>query len=109
MATIRATIPLLFALVAYYYNNVFSAVMAVVVVVVVVGAARIAMVAWIAVLVMLTFVGNRRRVLVRERRKITAEVGRYLLKVVISERKGAFTTFACAAAFSLLASYGWSC
>lgn len=54
--------------------------------VLVVIAARATMIAWITVLVMLTFAGNRRRVLVRRGRLITADVAIYLFRVVIKER-----------------------
>ncbi|KAL8154164.1 hypothetical protein V2J09_011924 [Rumex salicifolius] len=79
---------------------------AVVVVVVAVVFARVVVVACITVLVLLTIVGNRRSVLVREGNKITADIGSCLIRrVLISEGNGAFT-FVCAAIVSLLAMAG---
>ncbi|KAL5748176.1 hypothetical protein ACOSP7_025206 [Xanthoceras sorbifolium] len=43
-------------------------------------AARATMVTWITVLVLLAFAGNRRRVLVQQGRKITADVAMYFIK-----------------------------
>ncbi|KAJ4706584.1 Pyrroline-5-carboxylate reductase 1 [Melia azedarach] len=47
---------------------------------VIVAAARVTMVTWITVLVLLAFAGNRRRVLVKHGRNITADVATYLIK-----------------------------
>ncbi|CAN0900334.1 hypothetical protein LINGRAHAP2_LOCUS20785 [Linum grandiflorum] len=47
----------------------------------VVVAARAAMVTWITLLVLLTFAGNRRRVLVQHRRQITTDVVRNLFSL----------------------------
>lgn len=68
----------------------------------VVVAARATVVAWITVLVLLAFAGNRRRVLVAQGRKITTEVAMYLVKVVIKERSGV-AAVACATVISLMA------
>lgn len=93
---------LLFAFIlASFCHTLFYFLAVVLAVLVTVAVARMAMVAWITVLVLLTFVGNRRRVLVRGGRRITADVGSYLIKLLICERNGAFT-FACAAVLSLL-------
>ncbi|KAJ4712417.1 Pyrroline-5-carboxylate reductase 1 [Melia azedarach] len=54
--------------------------LAVVLATVIVAAARVTMVTWITVLVLLAFAGNRRRVLVKHGRKITADVATYLIK-----------------------------
>ena len=51
-------------------------------VLVIVIMARATMVAWITVLVLLAFAGKRRRVLVQEGRKITADVAGHLVKVL---------------------------
>lgn len=68
----------------------------------IVVAARATVVAWITVLVLLAFAGNRRRVLVAQGRKITTEVAMYLVKVVIKERSGV-AAVACATVISLMA------
>ncbi|KAL9992266.1 hypothetical protein Hdeb2414_s0026g00678101 [Helianthus debilis subsp. tardiflorus] len=57
--------------------------------------ARATMVTLITVLVMLACVGKRRRVLVKEGRKISSEVVIHLFKVVIKERS--LVAFACGA------------
>ncbi|MFS7940061.1 hypothetical protein Hanom_Chr05g00459221 [Helianthus anomalus] len=57
--------------------------------------ARATMVTLITVLVMLACVGKRRRVLVKEGRKISSEVVIHLCKVVIKERS--LVAFACGA------------
>lgn len=64
-------------------------------------AARATMVAWITVLVLLTFAGNRRRVLVKQGRKITADVAMYLAAVMVKER--GLIAVAFAAVFSFVA------
>ncbi|GAB4860639.1 hypothetical protein Ancab_035801 [Ancistrocladus abbreviatus] len=61
--------------------------------------ARAAVVAWITVLVLLAFSGKRRRVLVHEGRKITADVATNLMKVTIRQRGGLIL---CASAVSML-------
>ncbi|PRQ22383.1 hypothetical protein RchiOBHm_Chr6g0249651 [Rosa chinensis] len=70
----------------------------------VVIAARASMIAWITVLVMLTFAGNRRRVLVRRGSLITSDVAVHLFRVVIKER--GLLAVACAALLSLTAVLG---
>ncbi|KAA8542244.1 hypothetical protein F0562_023620 [Nyssa sinensis] len=47
---------------------------------------RTTVLTWITVLVLLAFVGKRRRVLVTEGRKITTDVAMYLVKVLLKER-----------------------
>uniref|UniRef100_A0A9I9E789 Uncharacterized protein n=1 Tax=Cucumis melo TaxID=3656 RepID=A0A9I9E789_CUCME len=64
-------------------------------------AARATMVAWITVLVLLAFAGNRRRVLVKHGRKITADVAMYLASVMVKER--GLLAVAFAALFSFVA------
>lgn len=49
-------------------------------------AIRTTMVTWITVLVLLAFAGNRRRVLVKNGRKITLDVTMHLVMVVTKER-----------------------
>lgn len=67
----------------------------------VVVAARATMVAWITVLVLLTFSGKRRRVLVRHGRKITADVALHLVGFLLKER--GLVAVACATILSLAA------
>ncbi|KAL2482550.1 hypothetical protein Fot_43994 [Forsythia ovata] len=56
---------------------------------------------WITVLVLLAFAGKRRRVLVKEGRRITLDVAMYLAQVVLKERS--IVAVACATVFSLMA------
>ncbi|XP_054804828.1 uncharacterized protein LOC129307907 [Prosopis cineraria] len=62
---------------------------------------RATMVAWVTVLVLLTFAGNRRRVLVRRGSLITGEVTRYFVPPLLRRKR--FFVVACAALLSLLA------
>ncbi|XP_008237833.1 PREDICTED: uncharacterized protein LOC103336555 [Prunus mume] len=71
----------------------------------VVIAARATMMAWITVLVLLTFAGNHRRVLVRRGKLITADVAIYLFRVIIKER--GLLAVACATILSLMAMLGF--
>ncbi|KAI5311648.1 hypothetical protein L3X38_040821 [Prunus dulcis] len=67
--------------------------------------ARATMMAWITVLVLLTFAGNRRRVLVRRGKLITADVAIYLFQVIMKERGR--LAVACATILSLMAMLGF--
>ncbi|CAL9019738.1 unnamed protein product [Prunus brigantina] len=71
----------------------------------VVVAARATMMAWITVLVLLTFAGNHRRVLVRRGKLITADVAIYLFRVIMKER--GLLAVACATILSLVAMLGF--
>ncbi|KAK1427667.1 hypothetical protein QVD17_16359 [Tagetes erecta] len=62
---------------------------------------RATIVTWITVLVMLRFVGKRRRVLVVEGRKISGDVVVHLLKVFVKERS--VVVVACATVLSSMA------
>lgn len=70
----------------------------------VVVVARATMMAWITVLVLLTFAGNRRRVLVRRGRLITYDVAIYLFRIVVKER--GLLAVVCAIILSLMAMLG---
>lgn len=70
--------------------------------VLVIVAVRTTIVTWITVLVILAFAGKRRRVLVVEGRKITADVAMYLVKVLVKER-GRLVAFVCATIVSSMA------
>ncbi|KAL0421758.1 UNVERIFIED_CONTAM: hypothetical protein Slati_3198700 [Sesamum latifolium] len=52
----------------------------------IVFAVRTTIVTWITVMVLLAFAGKRRRILVKEGRKITSDVAMYLAQVVLEER-----------------------
>ncbi|KAM1042498.1 hypothetical protein ACFX13_034635 [Malus domestica] len=70
----------------------------------VVVVARATMMAWITVLVLLTFAGNRRLVLVRRGRLITYDVAIYLFQIVVKER--GLLAVVCATILSLMAMLG---
>ena len=63
--------------------------------------ARTTMVAWITVLVLLTCLGKRRRVLAHEGKKITADIAVNVIKIMIKER--GFFAVICAATVSFIA------
>uniref|UniRef100_A0A2N9H933 Uncharacterized protein n=1 Tax=Fagus sylvatica TaxID=28930 RepID=A0A2N9H933_FAGSY len=67
----------------------------------VIVAARATMVTWITLLVLLAFAGNRRPVLAKHGRKITADVAMHLVRVVLKER--GLVAVACATIVSLMA------
>lgn len=67
---------------------------------------RATMVAWITVLVLLTFAGNRRRVLVRRGGLITGEVTSYFLPLIFKRKS--FFALACAALLSYFAALRWT-
>ncbi|KAL3655400.1 hypothetical protein CASFOL_001186 [Castilleja foliolosa] len=81
-----------------YYAS--SAVLALLVAILIVFMVRTTILTWITVMVLLAFAGKRRRVLVKEGRKITSDVAMYLARVLVKER--GFVAFACAAIFSLV-------
>ncbi|XP_028765112.1 uncharacterized protein LOC114723123 [Neltuma alba] len=62
---------------------------------------RATMIAWITVLVLLAFAGNRRRVLVRRGSLITGEVTTYFVPAIFKRKR--FFAVACAALLSLFA------
>ncbi|KAI9108788.1 hypothetical protein K1719_020093 [Acacia pycnantha] len=62
---------------------------------------RATMVAWITVLVLLSFAGNRRRVLVRRGGLITGEVTDYFVPLIFKRKR--FFALACAALLSWFA------
>lgn len=63
-------------------------------------AVRTTIVTWITVMVLLAFAGKRRRVLVKEGRKITSDVAMYLVQVVLKERS--LVAMACATFVGLM-------
>ncbi|XP_022886157.1 uncharacterized protein LOC111402224 [Olea europaea var. sylvestris] len=67
----------------------------------IVFAVRTTILTWITVLVLLAFAGKRRRVLVKEGRRITSDVAMYLAQVVLKERS--LVAVAFATVFSLMA------
>ncbi|GFP79883.1 hypothetical protein PHJA_000131700 [Phtheirospermum japonicum] len=77
-----------------------SAVLALLVAILIVFVVRTTIVTWITVMVLLAFAGKRRRVLVKEGRKITSDVAMYLARVLVRER--GFVAFACATILSLV-------
>ncbi|KAL6509646.1 hypothetical protein OROGR_022956 [Orobanche gracilis] len=62
---------------------------------------RTTIVTWITVMVLLAFVGKRRRVLVKEERKITSDVAMYLARIVVGGRI-VVAVAACTTIFGLL-------
>lgn len=70
----------------------------------VVVVARATMMAWITVLVMLTFAGNRRWVLVRRGRLIAYDVAIYLFRIIVKET--GLLAVVCATILSLMAMLG---
>ncbi|KAK9073547.1 hypothetical protein SSX86_007871 [Deinandra increscens subsp. villosa] len=81
--------------------SVFRAVGVVLIAGLVMMMVRTTIVTWITVLVMLTFAGKRRRVLVVEGRKISGDVAMHLLKVLVKERS--LVAFVCATFLSSMA------
>ncbi|KAG4932634.1 hypothetical protein JHK87_046636 [Glycine soja] len=65
---------------------------------------RATMVTFITVLVLLTFAGFRRRVLIQQRWRIFLDVAWYLVSVIFRSEKG-LLGLACATFISLLATY----
>ncbi|KAI5665140.1 hypothetical protein M9H77_24463 [Catharanthus roseus] len=74
--------------------------------IIIILAVRTTIVTWITVLVLLAFAGNRRRVLVKNGRKITSEVAMDLVKVVIIRERG-IAVVACAATVASLMAIAW--
>ncbi|KAK7330541.1 hypothetical protein VNO77_24736 [Canavalia gladiata] len=66
---------------------------------------RATMVAWITILVLLAFAGNRRSVLVQRGRRITLDVAWCMVSVIFTSQRKRFLALACAALVSLLATY----
>ncbi|PQQ17582.1 hypothetical protein Pyn_12904 [Prunus yedoensis var. nudiflora] len=101
----------LWLLLSYNYNDHITALLlpvlgALMVLALLVITARATMMAWITVLVLLTFAGNRRRVLVRRGKLITADVAIYLFPVVMKER--GLLAVAFATTLSLVAMLGFT-
>ena len=69
----------------------------------VIAAARVTMVTWITVLVLLAFAGKRRRVLAQHGREITADVAVQLVRVVLRER--GLLAMVCATIVSVMAMF----
>ncbi|MED6210783.1 hypothetical protein PIB30_067392 [Stylosanthes scabra] len=53
-------------------------------------ALRATMVTWVTVLVLLSFAGNRRKILVQQGRRITVDVALNLISIVFRSQKGLF-------------------
>ncbi|KAL3618072.1 hypothetical protein CASFOL_038393 [Castilleja foliolosa] len=110
--TIRPTTCLFFLFISLYvfissfdktmYSSGYyvSAILILLVSIMVIFVVRTTIVTWITVMVLLAFAGKRRRVLVKEGRKITSDVAMYLARDLVKER--GFVAFACAAIFSLV-------
>ncbi|KAL6549468.1 hypothetical protein OROHE_008585 [Orobanche hederae] len=91
----------------YLYASVVPLVIVLLLIgVLIVFAVRTTVVTWITVMVLLAFVGKRRRVLVKEGRKITSDVAMYLGRVVVGERS-VVAVAACTTIFSLLITMAW--
>ncbi|KAI3464135.1 hypothetical protein Pfo_020798 [Paulownia fortunei] len=87
-----------------YYASVLPLLLAFLLAILIIFAVRTTIVTWITLMVLLAFAGKRRRVLVKEGRKITSDVAMYLAQVVIKERS--LVAFACATIISL-ATMAW--
>ncbi|CAB4289000.1 unnamed protein product [Prunus armeniaca] len=101
----------LWLILSYIYNDHITALLlpilgALMVLALVMISARETMMAWITMLVLLTFARNRRRVLVRRGKLITADVAIYLFRVVMKER--GLLAIACATILSLMAFLGFT-
>ncbi|KAL2253930.1 UNVERIFIED_CONTAM: hypothetical protein Sindi_0187700 [Sesamum indicum] len=83
------------------YSPLLPLLIAFLIILLIVFTIRTTIMTWITVMVLLTFAGKRRRVLVKEGRKITSDVAVYLAQVVVEERS--FVAFVCATIGSLLA------
>ncbi|KAG8388545.1 hypothetical protein BUALT_Bualt02G0136600 [Buddleja alternifolia] len=83
-----------------YYASILPILITFLLAILIIFAVRTTVVTWITVLVLLAFVGKRRRVLVREGREITSDVAMYLVRVVVKERS--LVGFACATFISLI-------
>ncbi|PIN14878.1 hypothetical protein CDL12_12491 [Handroanthus impetiginosus] len=83
-----------------YYASVLPILLAIFLALLIIFAVRTTIVTWITVMVLLAFAGKRRRVLVKEGRKITSDVTMYLAQVVVKERS--LVAFACATVMSLI-------
>lgn len=84
-----------------YYSPILPLLVAFLVVLLIVFAVRTTIITWITVMVLLAFAGKRRRVLVKEGRKITSDVAMYLVQVLLDERS--LVVFVCATISSLMA------
>ncbi|MED6218180.1 hypothetical protein PIB30_024505 [Stylosanthes scabra] len=58
-------------------------------------ALRATMVTWVTVLVLVSFAGNRRKILVQQGRRITVDVALNLISIIFRSQKGLFA-LACA-------------
>ncbi|KAL0292156.1 UNVERIFIED_CONTAM: hypothetical protein Scaly_2603200 [Sesamum calycinum] len=83
------------------YSPVLPLLIAFLIVLLIVFAVRTTIVTWITVMVLLAFAGKRRRILVKEGRKITSDIAMHLAQIVVEERS--FVAFVCATIGSLLA------
>ncbi|KAL3642317.1 hypothetical protein CASFOL_013132 [Castilleja foliolosa] len=83
---------------AYYYVSFLPLLVAFILVVLIVFTVRTTVVVWITVLVLLAFVGKRRKVLVEEGSKITSDIAFYVVKVVVKEK--GLVAFGCATIIS---------
>ncbi|PON96733.1 Transmembrane protein [Trema orientale] len=91
---------------AFYYLSILALFAAVLVIGLgLVATARAAMVTCITVMVLLTFAGNRRRVLVKRGKMITNDVAMFMVGVLVKER-GFLAAASCATVFSIMAVIG---
>ncbi|KAI3454429.1 hypothetical protein Pfo_011092 [Paulownia fortunei] len=81
-----------------YYASVLPLLLAFLLAILIIFAVRTTIVAWITVVVLLTFAGKRRRVLAKEGSKITSDVAMYFVKVVLKDK--GLVAFACATIIS---------
>ncbi|KZV25645.1 hypothetical protein F511_18929 [Dorcoceras hygrometricum] len=88
-----------------YYAPVLPIILVFFIVFLIVFAVRTTIVTCITVVVLLAFAGKRRRVLVKEGRKITSDVAMYLVEVLVKERS--LVAFACATLLSMVMTMTW--
>ncbi|KAL6583740.1 hypothetical protein OROMI_003029 [Orobanche minor] len=83
-----------------YYVSILPLVMVFILAVLIVLAVRTTIVAWITVVVLLDFVGKRRRVLAKDGSKITSDVAFYFVRVVVKDK--GLVAFGCVTIMSAL-------
>ncbi|KAL6493492.1 hypothetical protein OROGR_032271 [Orobanche gracilis] len=83
-----------------YYVSIVPLVMVFFLAVLIVFAVRTTVVAWITVVVLLDFVGKRRRVLGKDGSKITSDIAFYFVKVVVKDK--GLVAFGCVTIMSVV-------
>ncbi|KAL6493497.1 hypothetical protein OROGR_032276 [Orobanche gracilis] len=83
-----------------YYVSIVPLVMVFFLAVLIVFAVRTTVVAWITVVVLLDFVGKRRRVLAKDGSKITSDIAFYFVKVVVKDK--GLVAFGCVTIMSVV-------